>query len=86
MIGLVSRIDENWEVLAEAIQTVMRRYQVPNAYEQMRDLTRGRRIDSERLKLFITSLDIPEDAKKHLMVLSPDKYTGLAVQLVKAFS
>lgn len=85
-IALQHDLDENWEVLAEAIQTVMRRYQVPNAYEQMRDLTRGRRIDSERLKLFITSLDIPEEAKKHLLVLSPDKYTGLAIQLVKAFS
>ena len=79
-------LDENWEVLAEAIQTVMRRYNIPNAYEQMRDLTRGRRIDSDRLQHFIKSLDIPDDAKKQLMALSPEKYTGLALQLVKAFS
>ncbi len=85
-IALQNDLDENWEVLAEAIQTVMRRYHVPNAYEQMRDLTRGRRIDSDRLKKFIKSLDIPDDAKKQLLALSPDTYTGLAAQLVKAFS
>lgn len=79
-------LDENWEVLAEAIQTVMRRYNIPNAYEQMRDLTRGLRIDENRLKQFIKLLDIPDEAKKQLMVLTPEKYTGLAAQLVKAFS
>ena len=84
--ALQQDLDANWEVLAEAIQTVMRRYNIPNAYEQMRDLTRGRRIDNDRLQQFIKSLDIPDDAKKHLLALSPDKYTGLALQLVKAFS
>lgn len=84
--ALQQDLEENWEVLAEAIQTVMRRYQVPNAYEQMKDLTRGRRIDRERLKQFIESLDIPADVKKHLVHLTPDNYTGLAAQLVKAFS
>lgn len=79
-------LEENWEVLAEAIQTVMRRYHVPNAYEQMRDLTRGRRIESARLQQFIQSLQIPEEAKKQLIALSPEKYTGLAALLVKAFS
>lgn len=84
--ALDNDLDENWEVLAEAIQTVMRRYSVPNAYEQMRDLTRGRRVDGERLKQFIQSLDIPDEAKKHLITLRPETYTGLAVLLVKAFS
>jgi adenylosuccinate lyase len=79
-------LDGNWEVLAEAIQTVMRRYHIPRAYEQMRDLTRGLRIDEERLRQFIKLLDIPEEAKKQLMRLTPDTYTGLATQLVKAFS
>lgn len=79
-------LDENWEVLAEAIQTVMRRYNVPNAYEQMRDLTRGVRIDGEKLRQFIKLLDIPDETKKQLLILSPEKYTGLAAQLVKAFS
>lgn len=76
----------NWEILSEAIQTVMRRYQVPNAYEQMRDLTRGLGIDGNSLKQFIEGLDIPDEAKKQLIALSPEKYTGLAPQLVKAFS
>lgn len=79
-------LDANWEVLAEAIQTVMRRYNIPNAYEQMRDLTRGLHIDGEKLRHFVKQLDIPDAAKKQLMMLSPDKYTGLAAQLVKAFS
>lgn len=79
-------LDTNWEILSEAIQTVMRRYQVPNAYEQMRDLTRGLGVDGEGLKQFIQGLDIPSDAKKHLLALTPEKYTGLAPQLVKAFS
>ena len=84
--ALDADLDAAWEVLAEPIQTVMRRYQVPNAYEQMKDLTRGRRIDRERLKQFIESLDIPTEVKKHLIHLTPDHYTGLAGQLVKAFS
>lgn len=84
--ALEQDLDDNWEILAEAIQTVMRRYHVPNAYEQMRDLTRGRRIEKERLLDFVKSLDIPEGAKKQLIALSPEKYTGLAAQLVKAFS
>lgn len=79
-------LDANWEVLAEAVQTVMRRYNVPNAYEQLRDLTRGLGIDSERIKQFIATLDIPEEAKKQLVDLTPENYTGLAAQLVRAFS
>ena len=82
------RVDlaDNWEVLAEAIQTVMRRYNVPNAYEQMRDLTRGNRVDAETLRKFIKKIDIPEDAKQQLLALTPETYTGIAAQLVKAFS
>ena len=79
-------LDTNWDILSEAIQTVMRRYQVPNAYEQMRDLTRGLGVDAEGLKQFIQGLAIPNDAKKQLLALTPEKYTGLAQQLVKAFS
>ncbi|WP_126338302.1 adenylosuccinate lyase [Legionella spiritensis] len=84
--ALQEDLETNWEVLAEAIQTVMRRYQIPNAYEQLKTLTRGQGIDSDSLKKFIHSLDIPEKAKKSLMDLTPGKYTGLAAQLVKAFS
>ena len=75
-----------WAILAEPIQTVMRRYQVENAYEQLKDLTRGRGIDEKSLKDFIKQLDIPADEKKRLLKLKPEKYTGLATELVKAFS
>ena len=64
----------------------MRRYHVPNAYEQLRDLTRGANIDKEELKVFVQSLDIPDDVKQQLIELTPETYTGLATQLVKAFS
>ncbi|WP_419420602.1 adenylosuccinate lyase [Legionella sp. D16C41] len=85
--ALQADLDSNWEVLAEAIQTVMRRYQIPNAYEQLKTLTRGQeRIDKTVLSNFINSLAIPESAKEQLLSLTPEKYTGLAAQLVKAFS
>ena len=84
--ALKQDLNANWDVLTEAIQTVMRRHHVPNAYEQMRDLTRGVGIDSHRLKQFIKTLDIPDEAKKQLIALTPETYTGLAAQLVKAFS
>ena len=84
--ALSADLNANWEILSEAIQTVMRRYQVPNAYEQMRDLTRGLGVDGDSLKLFIQSLKIPVEAKQQLLALTPATYTGLATQLVKAFS
>lgn len=84
--ALEEDLNENWEVLAEAIQTVMRRFEVPDAYEQLKALTRGQGIDSESLKNFIKSLKIPEEIKIQLTGLTPEKYTGLAAQLVKAFS
>lgn len=84
--ALQEDLDANWEVLAEAVQTVMRRYNVPNAYEQLKDLTRGQGIDANSLKEFINNLSIPEQAKSQLINLTPGSYTGLAVQLVKAFS
>ncbi len=79
-------LNDNWDILSEAIQTVMRRYHLPNAYEQMRDLTRGQDINREKLMAFIESLQIPEQAKHRLLSLTPDTYTGLATTLVKAFS
>ncbi|TAL65227.1 MAG: adenylosuccinate lyase [Legionella sp.] len=84
--ALQEDLNDNWEVLAEAIQTVMRRYNVPNAYEQLKALTRGQGIDAHSLKEFIQNLAIPEQAKKQLTDLTPESYTGLATQLVKAFS
>ncbi len=85
-MALEDDLNQNWEVLAEAIQTVMRRYNIPNAYEQLKDLTRGQGVDENSLRQFIKNLDIPEDAKARLSELTPEKYTGLACQLVKAFS
>lgn len=83
--ALKEDLDRNWEVLGEAVQTVMRRYNIPNAYEQLKELTRGQGIDKEKLMTFINSLDIPEEAKARLSELTPETYTGLATQLVKAF-
>ena len=84
--ALQADLESNWEVVAEAIQTVMRRYQISNAYEQLRDLTRGQGLDQESLKSFIQNLTIPDEAKQRLLALSPGSYIGLAKQLVKAFS
>jgi len=71
-------LDDAWEVLGEAVQTVMRRYGLPNPYEQMKELTRGKGIDAESLRTFVQGLDIPDDAKAQLMVLTPATYTGNA--------
>jgi len=84
--ALEKDLEGRWDVLTEAIQTVMRRYNVPNAYEQMRDLTRGQEIDRTQLHRFIDSLAIPKEAREQLLKLSPSDYIGLASQLVKAFS
>ena len=82
---LAEDLDTNWEVLAEPIQTVMRRYGVSGAYEQLKDLTRGKAgINRETLRVFINSLTgIPEAERKRLMDLTPASYTGLATDLAK---
>jgi adenylosuccinate lyase len=74
-------VDNAWEVLAEAIQTVMRRYGVPEPYEKLKALTRGRAVTRERLQEFIATLDIPEHAKTRLAELTPAGYIGLAATL-----
>ena len=72
-------LDHNWEVLAEAVQTVMRRHGVEQAYEKLKDLTRGKGgITRESMQAFIHTLDIPANAKKRLLALTPDTYTGNA--------
>ncbi|QMT60777.1 adenylosuccinate lyase [Legionella sp. PC997] len=83
--ALQEDLKANWEVLAEAVQTMMRRYNLPDAYEQLKSLTRGHGIDEQSLKQFIQELAIPEKAKEQLLKLTPENYTGLATQLVKAF-
>jgi adenylosuccinate lyase len=76
---LAADLDDNWEVLAEAIQTVMRRHGVAGAYEQLKDLTRGKGgINRESMQAFISGLAIPEPAKKRLLSLTPATYTGNA--------
>jgi adenylosuccinate lyase len=80
---LAADLDANWELLAEPIQTVMRRYGVQNAYEQLKELTRGQRVDAEAVRTFIRGLDLPADAKERLLQLSPATYLGLAEELAR---
>lgn len=79
--AIASDLDERWEVLAEAIQTVMRRYGIANPYEQLKQLTRGKAITSTVLKDFITTLPIPDSAKQALLALKPREYIGMAAEL-----
>jgi adenylosuccinate lyase len=76
-------LDANWELLAEPIQTVMRRYAVPNAYEKLKELTRGTRVSREGMQAFVSTLEIPEAAKGELLKLTPWDYTGKAAELAK---
>ena len=76
-------LDANWEVLGEAIQTVMRRYGLPNPYEQLKDLTRGKRLNAEALRAFIDGLKIPEAERKRLLELTPATYIGKAEELAR---
>ena len=81
---LAEDLDAAWEVLAEPIQTVMRRYGVANPYEKLKDLTRGKDgITPEVLKLFIEDLEIPAEAKQQLLALTPALYVGKAEELAK---
>ncbi len=73
-------LDATWEVLAEAVQTVMRRYGIEQPYEKLKELTRGKGIDAASLKTFIDSLDIPEAARRQLAELTPATYTGNAAR------
>ncbi len=74
-------LDNCWEILAEPIQTVMRRYGLPQPYEQLKALTRGKGITQEALREFITGLALPADAKARMLALTPRSYIGLAKQL-----
>jgi adenylosuccinate lyase len=77
-------LDANWEVLAEPIQTVMRRYGVDQPYEKLKALTRGQRIGPDALTAFVDTLDIPDAAKAELKALTPARYIGNAVEQAKA--
>lgn len=76
-------LENTWEVLAEPVQTVMRRYNVENPYEQLKALTRGKGIEKEGLHQFIATLAIPEEAKTQLLAMTPSNYIGLAAKLAK---
>jgi adenylosuccinate lyase len=75
-------ISSSWEVLAEAIQTVMRKYGCDEPYEALKEFTRGKKIDKEDIREFITNLEIPKEDKNRLLALTPDGYIGIAPSLV----
>jgi len=77
-------IDEAWELMAEPIQTVMRRFNIPGAYEKLKDLTRGAKIDEAGTRSFIDSLGIPEDAKSALLKMQPRTYVGAAESIANS--
>ena len=76
-------LDATWEVLAEPVQTVMRRYGIENPYEQLKELTRGKGISKDALREFILKLEIPQEAKDHLLAMTPSNYIGHAALLAK---
>ena len=85
-VRLAEDLDANWEVLAEPIQTVLRRHAVPQAYEKLKELTRGTRIDAAALAAFVDELDLPEPDRERLRALIPAAYIGDAAELARAIS
>ena len=79
---LLDELDHNWEVLAEPIQTVMRRYGIEKPYEKLKELTRGKRVDAEGMKQFIDGLALPEEEKTRLKAMTPANYIGRAITMV----
>lgn len=80
--NMAADLDSNWEVLAEPIQTVMRRYGIEKPYEKLKELTRGRRVDAVGMREFIDTLALPDDVKAELKKMTPANYIGRAVALV----
>jgi adenylosuccinate lyase len=83
-VRIAADLDASWEVLAEAVQTVMRRYGLPEPYEQLKALTRGERITREALQAFVGGLALPDDAKRALLALTPATYVGAAAKLASS--
>ncbi|GAJ75868.1 LOW QUALITY PROTEIN: adenylosuccinate lyase [Vibrio sp. JCM 18905] len=79
--ALLAELDKNWEVLAEPVQTVMRRYGIEKPYEKLKELTRGKRVDGEAMRNFIDGLELPEHEKARLKEMTPANYIGQAVEL-----
>nr|WP_235727502.1 adenylosuccinate lyase [Kangiella shandongensis] len=82
--SLLDELNSNWELLAEPIQTVMRRYGIANPYEKLKELTRGKRVTQDDMKVFIDSLELPEEEKERLKQLTPATYIGNAVEQAKS--
>ena len=80
--NLANELDHNWEVLAEPIQTVMRRYGIEKPYEKLKELTRGKRVDAAGMQEFIDSLELPEEEKVRLKAMTPGNYIGRATTMV----
>jgi adenylosuccinate lyase len=80
---LAADLDEAWEVLAEPVQTVMRRYAIENPYEQLKAMTRGKKITRDALHDFIRNLAIPEVDRARLLAMTPASYVGKAVELAR---
>ena len=76
-------LDRNWEVLAEPIQTVMRRYGIEKPYEKLKELTRGKRVDQAGMQAFVDQLELPTEAKDALKAMTPANYIGNAIQQAK---
>lgn len=81
--ALAAHLDHAWEVLAEAVQTVMRKHGHANSYDKLKAITRGKGITEEDIKTFINSLELPEADKKRLLSLTPSQYVGIAASLIK---
>ncbi|MEK6669497.1 MAG: adenylosuccinate lyase [Pseudomonadota bacterium] len=81
--ALADDLDNAWEVLAEPIQTVMRRHALPNPYERLKELTRGKAITKESIQAFVQTLELPEDDKARLLAMTPGNYIGKAVELAE---
>lgn len=82
--NLAADLDDNWEVLAEPIQTVMRKAGLENPYERLKELTRGHSMDKETIRAFVESLELPEADKKRLLDMTPSSYIGIAPELARA--
>ena len=80
--NLLNELDKNWEVLAEPVQTVMRRYGIEKPYEKLKELTRGKRVDGDSMRAFIDNLDMPDAVKEELKTLTPAGYIGRAVSFI----
>ncbi len=82
--SMAKDLDANWEVLAEPIQTVMRRYGIEKPYEKLKELTRGKRINQADMQAYIDTLELPEQEKARLKAMTPANYIGNAIDQAKA--